>query len=149
MARKRSSRGSPAGRTDEEHWTPPGSSQPLQRTLDLALGNSSDDDPDFIYGDIVHDTESENPIAFVVVNVPGVCAEDWITVDGSLADQNPKYPDDDDVIVVTPLGVLNGLLPDWDEREVAIPLSDLVEGEIPIAPFPSLRLTRVKDSHLR
>ena len=40
-------------------------------------------------------------------------------------------------------------MPDWDEREVPIPLKQLVEDEVPFAPFPSLQLVRVEDSHLR
>lgn len=40
-------------------------------------------------------------------------------------------------------------VPDWDEREEEIPTDQLVEDEITFAPFPSLRLIRVEDSHLR
>ncbi|MDB9247924.1 hypothetical protein PN419_02715 [Halorubrum ezzemoulense] len=117
--------------------------------LELEL-DSEEKDPDFIYGDIVHDTEAEEQIALVVVNVPGLELTDWEFEDGdTLAAKTPKYPDDDEVIVVTPLGVLEESMPRWDEREVAIPLEDLVEDEIPFAPFPSLQLVRVKDSHLR
>ena len=145
--------GPPEGRTDEEQWQPPGREEPLQRSLDMALELELDDeeeDPDFIYGDIVHDNEAEEPIALVVVNIPGLELDEWEFEDGdTLADKTPKYPDDDEVIVVSPLDVLEEYMPRWDEREAAIPLEELVEDEIPFAPFPSLQLVRVKDSHLR
>jgi hypothetical protein len=143
--------GPPKGRTDEEPWQPPEADEPLQRSLDLALqrGEDEDDEPEFIYGDVVHDNEADDPITLVVVNIPGLTADQWEYEDETLADRNPKYPDDDDVIVVVPLTVLEGAVPEWDERESAIPLGDLMEEEIPFAPFPSLRLVRVQDSHLR
>ena len=145
--------GPPKGRTDEEQWQPPGREEPLQRSLDMALEIEFDDeeeDPDFIYGDIVHDTEVDETIALVVVNVPGLKLDEWEFESGdTLADKTPKYPDDDEVIVVTPLNVLEEYLPRWDEREVPIDIEQLVEDEIPFALFPSLQLVRVKDSHLR
>ena len=103
--------GPPKEQLDEEPWQPPEAEEPLQRSLDLALQRdeeeSNDDDPEFLYGDIVHDTESEEPIAFVVVNIPDITAEEWEFEDGTLADRSKKYPDDDYVVVVTPLGVLD------------------------------------------
>ena len=145
--------GPPDGRTDEEQWQPPGREEPLQRSLDMALELELDDeeeDPDFIYGDIVHDTEADEPIALVVVNIPGLELDEWEFEDGDmLGDKTPKYPDDDEVIVVTPLDVLEQHIQRWGNREAAIPLEELVEEEIPFAPFPSLQLVRVEDSHLR
>lgn len=117
--------------------------------LEIEL-DGEEEDPEFIYGDIVHDTEAEEPIALVVLNVPGLKLDEWEFEDGEmLAEKTPKYPDDDEVIVVTPLDVLEEYMPRWDEREAAIPLEELVEDEIPFAPFPSLQLVRVEDSHLR
>lgn len=145
--------GPPKKRLDEEPWQPPGAEEPLQRSLDLALQREDDageEDPEFIYGDIVHDTEADEPIALVVVNVPGIELDEWEFEDGdTLADKTPKYPDDDFVVVVVPLNVLEDYLPRWDEREVPIDIKELVEDEIPFAPFPSLQLVRVEDSHLR
>ncbi|MUV56721.1 hypothetical protein GJ632_04490 [Halogeometricum sp. CBA1124] len=103
-----------------------------------------------MYGDIVHDTEAEEPIALVVVNIPGLKAKEWEFADGeTLADRNAKCPDDDEVIVVVPLDVLKEFLPEWNTRESAIPVEKLSDDEIPFAPFPSIRLVRVEDSHLR
>jgi len=145
--------GPPDGRTDEEQWHPPGREESLQRSLDMALELELDDeeeDPDFIYSDIVHDSEADEPIALVVVNIPGLELDEWEFEDGdTLGDMTPKYPDDDEVIVVTPLDVLEEYIPRWGDREAAIPLEELVEEDIPFAPFPSLQLVRVEDSHLR
>ena len=144
--------GSPSDRYDEEPWQPPEAEEPLQRSLDLALQRdpNEDEEPEFIYGDIVHDTEVEESIALVVVNVPGLDADEWEFEDEeTLADKTPKYPDDDDVIVVVPLDVLEDYLPDWDKRKSPIDIEQLIEDEIPFAPFPSLQLVRVQESHLR
>lgn len=154
MTRKGGPHGPPEGRKEEEPWEDHGTEESIQRTLDLILeielSDENDEEPDFIYGDIVHDTEAEEPIALVVVNVPGLVAMEWELGDGeTLADRNPKCPDDDDVIVVVRLGLLEDHIPDWDIREAAIPLEELVQDDVPFAPFPSLRLVRVKDSHLR
>jgi len=142
----------PSDRGDEEKWEPPGADEPLQRSLDLALelDNDDDDEPEFIYGDIVHNKEADKPIALVVVNIPGLKAEEWEFEDGdSLADRTDKYPDDDYVVVVVPLDVLKDYLPNWDKREAPVDIDQLVEDEVPFAPFPSLQLVRVEDSHLR
>lgn len=154
MTRKGGPRGPPEGRKEEETWQDSGADESLQRTLDLALEveweNDDEEEPEFIYGDIVHDTEAEEPIALVVVNIPGMTAEEWEFEDGdTLADRSKKCPDDEEVIIVVPLGVLEEYKPDWDTRQAAIPLDELVEEEIPFAPFPALRLVRVEDSHLR
>ena len=153
MTRKGGPRGPPDERKEEEPWQESGVEESVQRTLDLALEIEWDEDkdePDFIYGDIVHDTESEEPIALVVVNVPGLVAEEWKFEDGdTLADRNERCPGDDEVIIVVPLSVLEEHMPDWDSRKAAIPIDELIEDEIPFAPFPSLRLVRVQDSHLR
>lgn len=146
--------GAPEGRIDEEPWQPPGSEEPLQRSLDLALQREEVDrdekEPEFIYGDIVHNTEAEEPIALVVVNVPGLEISEWEFEDGdTLADRTDKCPEDDEVIVVVPLTALEDYLPSWDTREVPIEIAELIEDEVPFAPFPSLQLIRVQDSHLR
>jgi len=126
----------------------------MQRSLDLALQREDLDDTeeesDFIYGDVVHNTETEDPIALVVVNVPGLEICEWEFEDGeTLADRTDKCPEDDEVVTVVPLTVLEDYLPKWDEREVPVDIDDLIEDEVPFAPFPSLQLVRVQDSHLR
>lgn len=141
-------------RLDEEPWQPPSAEEPLQRSLDLALEREGEDrdteEVEFLYGDIVHNTEADEPIALVVVNVPGLNCDEWEFEDGdTLADRNDKCPDDDYVVVVVPLTVLDDYMPYWEDREVPIDIDQLIEDEIPFAPFPSLQLIRVKDSHLR
>lgn len=143
----------PTNRDEEESWKPPGSEEPLQRSLDLALEIEIDteekEEPEFIYGDIVRDTEAENPINLVVANIPGLTAEEWEFEDGTLANRDEKYPDDDSVVVVVSLRELEEYMPDWDEREIPIELAKLIEDDISFSAYPSLRLVRIKNSHLR
>lgn len=148
----RKSGGAPEGRIDEKPWQPPGAEEPLQRSLDLALqreDNNKEREPEFIYGDIVHNTGADEKIALVVVNVPNLRIEDWEFEDDTLADRHDKCPNDDYVVVVVPLNILEDYMPDWNKREVPIKLDQLVEDEVPFAPFPSLQLVRVQNSHLR
>lgn len=65
--------------------------------------DDTEEEPDFIYGDIVHNTETEEPIALVVVNVPGLEICEWEFEDGeTLADRTDKCPEDDEVVIVVP-----------------------------------------------
>lgn len=151
MTRKSGSDGAPDGRKDEQPFHPPTHDQPLQRSLDLALESEweDDDEPPFIYGDIAEDAEADDPAPLVVVNVPGLTIAEWEYETETLADRHPKYPDDDEVVIVVPLEALEHHMPGWDERPSAIPIEDLLDAEIPFAPFPGTRLVRVRDSHLR
>ncbi|QCC60231.1 hypothetical protein DVR14_21100 (plasmid) [Natrinema thermotolerans] len=123
----------------------------MNRSLDNALqiGDDEDDEPDFIYGDIAHDDEVDEPEDLVVVNLPPVTADEWELEDETLADQNPKYPADDDVVITVEFETLDKVMPDWDLRETPIPLDELEEAEIAYEPFPEHRLIREEDSHLR
>lgn len=117
-------------------------------TLDLSVDDDEDEDR-FVYGDIVHDEEQTEPDDLVVVNLPDVPADQWEVGDGTLADQNPACPRQDDVVVVVPLVELNEYLLEWDEREEEIPLEQLEDDDVTTYAYPSMRLDRVEDSHLR
>ena len=149
MARK--SGGPPTGHDDEEAWSAPGAEQPLNRSLDRALqvGEDEDDEPDFIYGDIVIDDEADEPNKLVVVCVPGKTTDEWGVGGMTLAEKNPEYPPDDEVIITVKLSVLIKAVAEWDVRESPISVEQLREDEIPVEAYPSLRLVRIKDSHLR
>jgi len=152
MPRKGSS-GPPKERTDEESWQPSGSEGPLQGTLDVGVELERDneyEEVDLIYGDIVHDRDAEDPEHAVVMNLPNETADDWdVGDDKTLADQNPGYPREDDVVIVVNEEELDDYLPEWDERDEEIPLDQLDEDEIPYEAFPSLRLVLIEPSHLR
>lgn len=108
-----------------------------------------EDEFEFVYGDIVWDREPEEPQDAVVVNLPDVPASEWEVKGGTLADQNPGCPPDDDVVIVVVRSDLDEYLSDWDERTEEIPLEQLDEDDISYLPYPSLRLDLVEESHLR
>lgn len=146
--------GGPEGRIDEDPWQPPGAEEPIQRSLDLALQYEGDeeteDELEFIYGDIVHDTEADDPSDLVVVNIPGFEIDQWEVEEGvTLADTVKGYPDDDYVILVVPPEILEEHRPDWDTRDTPLSPSKLVEDGVSLESFPSLQLVRVQNSHLR
>lgn len=108
-----------------------------------------EDEQEFVYGDIVHDEEPEDPEDLVVVNLPDASANQW-EVDGeTLADQNPTCPAWDDVVIVVPLLELEKYMPEWDEREKEIPLDHLEEDDVTTIVYPRMRLDLVEPSHLR
>lgn len=150
MARKGGSRGPPENRQQEQEWQPSQSGRSLRRDDDKAVDvEIEEEDFRFVYGDIVHDSEAEEPEDLVVVNLPGATADEWEYDDETLADRNPKYPGDDEVVVCVQRDTLDDYLPDWDEREEEIPLDQLRDDEVPGFVAPSLRLVLVEESHLR
>ncbi|ELZ23825.1 hypothetical protein C477_01465 [Haloterrigena salina JCM 13891] len=107
------------------------------------------DEDELMYGDIVHDEEPADPEDRVVVNLPQKVANQWEVDGGTLSDQNPACPARDDVIIVVLREELNEYMPDWDQREEEIPLEQLEDDDVPYRPYPSMRLDRVGESHLR
>jgi hypothetical protein len=103
----------------------------------------------FVYGDIVHDEEPEDPEDLVVVNLPNARADEWDVDGGTLADKHPTCPAWDDVIIVVPLLQLNEHMPEWDQREEEIPLEELEENDVTTFVYPKMRLDLVEPSHLR
>jgi hypothetical protein len=138
--------------------TSPDEEEELVRTISEGLIDASldrtdelegEEEPEFIYGDIVHDEEQSEPDDLVVVNIPDVRAEQWEVDGGTLADKHPGCPRDNDVIIVVPLVELVDYMPDWDEREEEIPLEQLAEDDVTTFVYPSLRLHLIEPSHLR
>jgi len=149
MARKGST-GPPENRTEEESWEPSDPDERPERSLDKAVEvEIEEDDFKFIYGDIVHDEEEDDPEELVVVNTPDLTAEEWEYEDDTLADRNPTCPPHDDVVICIEKEVLDDYLPDWDKREEDIPLDQIRDDEVPIQVFPSCRLILDTKSHLR
>ncbi|NKE37913.1 hypothetical protein GWG54_19360 [Natronococcus sp. JC468] len=108
-----------------------------------------DEEDDFMYGDIVYDEVPADPEDRVVVNLPQKVANQWEVNGGTLADQNPACPPEDDVVIVVLLEEFDEYMPNWDQREEEIPLEQLEKDNVPYRPYPSMRLDRVADSHLR
>lgn len=141
----------PEYRTEEESWEPSGPDERPERSLDKAVEVEIEEDNDFefIYGDIVHDEEADNPEELVVVNTPDLTAREWKYENDTLADRNPTCPPYDDVVICIKKEVLNTYLPDWNNREEDMPLDQLREDGVPIQVFPSCRLILDAKSHLR
>lgn len=121
---------------------------PLPGTLDRST-EAEKDKQSFVYGDIVHDEEQTDPDDLVVVNLPGVSADRWPVDGGTLADQNPACPTQDDVIVMVLLLELVEYMPDWKERTEEIALDQLRDDSVTLFVHPGMRLDLVEPSHLR
>lgn len=135
----------PEDAEEEAVWTNPERDRATPGGIDRAVH----DEDELIYGDIVHDEEPADPEDRVVVNLPQKVANQWEVDGGTLADRNPACPATDDVIIVVLLEELNEYMPDWNQREEEIPLKQLEEDDVPYRAYPSMRLDRVGDSHLR
>lgn len=135
---------------------PPDGQEQTIRTTEGVVSGTVDrstefegDEQKFVYGDIVHDEEPEDPEDMVVVNLPDVPADRWKVDGGTLADKHPTCPLQDDVIIVVPMLELDEYMSEWDEREKEIPLNQLEEDDIITFAYPSMRLDLVDPSHLR
>lgn len=123
---------------------------PLPGSLDrFPEIDPEEDEPDFVYGDIVVDEREAEPEDLVVVNVPRITADRWVIDGETLADRHPECPPSDDVVIVVPLVALEDYDPAWREREEDIPLSELKESPLAPVVYPGLRLDLVEPSHLR
>lgn len=93
-------------------------------------------------GAVVEDTESDSDPA-VVVNVPGTTAADWyVEGRGSVAADNPDYPDTDPVVCVVFEPDLETEFPLYRGRD-PLPLGDLDAAGIEWYAFPENRLQQV------
>lgn len=119
------------------------------RAVPGSYDRTAEDEEKFVYGDIVHDENQAEPDDLVVVNLPAKTADQWNINGGTLADQNPACPRQDDVVIVVLLQTLNRHMPKWDEREKEIPLKQLNDDGVPTSVYPGERLDRIQDSHLR
>lgn len=97
----------------------------------------------FSTGDFVVDREDTDPDPAVVVNKPPVTADEWgisYKSDGeevTVADKNPEYDPEAEIIVVAFHHHLVESHPDWSKDEGAIPLA---EAECNTYAFPPGRL---------
>lgn len=98
----------------------------------------------FAVGDTVRDREDDDPDPATVVNLPPVECSDWEVVgrDATVAEDNPEYDPDAEVVVVAFDEDLANYAPDWDGDE---PLS-LGETEVATFAFPPGRLAFVEET---
>jgi hypothetical protein len=145
MPRKGGGGGNPP---DEEEQTIRTSEGVVASAVDRST-EFEEDGQDFVYGDIVHDEEPEDPDDLVVVNLPDARADEWKVDGGTLAEKHPTCPAWDDVIIVVPLLELDEYMSEWDERKEEIPRDQLEEDDITTFVYPSMRLDLIEPSHLR
>lgn len=93
-------------------------------------------------GAVVEDTEDEDPDRAVVVSRPGASLDEWVaySADGetvTVADDNPDYPSDDEVVVVLFEGA-----PELEDYTGGYPL-ELSDIETREYAFPPGRLRRL------
>jgi len=97
----------------------------------------------FAVGDTVRDCEDNDPDPATVVKLPPVECSDWeLTArDATVAEDNPEYDPDAEVVVVAFDEGLANYAPDWDGEE---PLS-LGETDVYVFAFPPGRLAPVEE----
>lgn len=94
-------------------------------------------------GSYAVDSEAAFPDLMVVVNRPGVEAQDWDTRrgDSTVAADNPDYPVDSSVLVVVFLSDLEEWCSDWEDSDVTdFSLEALAGDSVPFYAFPANRL---------
>lgn len=92
-------------------------------------------------GDTVHDRDDDDPSTGVVINLPGVRADEWdVSNQGTtVAEDNPDYPADAPVVSILFEDYLAEEFPDW-ERDEPISHATLNERDIYCYTFPAPRL---------
>ncbi len=97
----------------------------------------------FSLGTIVHDREDSTPDDVVVIHTPDTTASEWyVPGRGTLAADNPTYPDDDPVVVVMYRETLAEARPQYAGHD-PLELSQLSEDHVPFYAFPASRLEAV------
>lgn len=96
----------------------------------------------FAIGDKVRDREDDDANTATVINLPPVSCADWEVGSGSVAEDNPEYDADADVVVVAFDTDLAEHARDWAGEE---PLS-LAEAPVRFYAFPPGRLAAVEET---
>jgi hypothetical protein len=96
---------------------------------------------DWNHGDVVRDREDNDPDPAIVVNTPGAPADEWdiSRLDKTVAEDNPEYPSDAEIITVVFEEKLNDSLPNWEANN-PITYATLEERNIQHYSFPDPRL---------
>ncbi|RLM62554.1 hypothetical protein [Halorubrum sp. Atlit-26R] len=105
-------------------------------------GGRLPDTNSFELGDTVLDREDDDPNTATVINCPPVSCDAWDVGEETVADHNPAYDAEADVIVVAFDDDLAEAKPDYDGTD-PIPLAEV---DIPTYAFPPGRLVNVEAS---
>ncbi|MFW6382420.1 MAG: hypothetical protein ACOCZD_00085 [Haloferacaceae archaeon] len=90
----------------------------------------------FAVGDTVVDRQDDDPNTATVINCPPVTCAEWDVGDETVADHNPEYDPEADVVVVAFDEDLDEARPDYDGSE-PLPLAEI---DLPTYAFPPGRL---------
>lgn len=110
-------------------------------------------DQPFRIGDIVHDRDVKRPNDAIVVNIPGVPANEWDVppIRKTVAEDNPDYPEDAETVVLVYKGRLRRSEIDWDPTDNAgepLSLTRINDSDISPYSFPAPRLTLIEKADL-
>lgn len=97
--------------------------------------------PTWNIGNVVQDREDDDPDPAIVVNVPGVPADEWDVprFGKTIAEDNPDYPADALVVTILFEDNLNYSFPNW-ERDTKISYDTLDGRGLQYYSFPAPRL---------
>jgi hypothetical protein len=99
-------------------------------------------DPPLAVLDVVRDREDDNPTDAIVVNTPPVAAKHWTAyADVTVADDNPEYDHEAEVVVVAFRADLHEARPEFTETNDALQLAEA--DDVDTYAFPPGRLRRV------
>ncbi|RKD87654.1 ParB/RepB/Spo0J family partition protein [Halopiger aswanensis] len=99
--------------------------------------------PFFESGDIVIDRDDDSPNEAIVVNTPPIEASEWhVPGRGTLTEDNPDYPSDDQVVIVIYRDTIEKTYPNYTGAGV-IRSRRLNQDNVQTYAFPSLRLQQV------
>lgn len=96
-------------------------------------------------GDSVYDTESDSSVA-VVLLLPSMSADEWEVEDSTtVADMNPEYPSDSDVVLVAFEEDLDEWWPEWRDYGPEDLFDEICERSHKFYAFPAPRLEKADE----
>ena len=96
---------------------------------------------DWNHGDVVRDREDDDPDPAIVVNTPGAPADEWdiSRLNKTVAEDNPDYPFDSEIVTVVYEENLRKAFPNWAANN-SITYATLNERSVQHYSFPDPRL---------
>ena len=97
------------------------------------------------HGDVVYDREDDDPDPAIVVNTPGAPANEWDVprFGKTVAEDNPEYPPDAEIVTVVYEENLDEAFPNWEANN-PITYATLDERGVQYYSFPDPRLEPVE-----
>jgi len=96
-------------------------------------------------GDCVYDTDSDSPVA-VVILLPDTTITGWEVQEGTtVADMNPDYPGDSEVVLVTFEDDLDEWWPEWRDCDPSNLFEEICDRGHKFYAFPAPRLEKADE----